>query len=156
MKNISPEAIAEMQKMRENKATYAEIAKEFGICRNHVYKFLDYAKYRLYYCNGKYDKKDMPKATEAESQKKRVSQIKADCIAWIKKYYIESDCNNYPLHAAWADYEYHCLNPVIHDILSKSSYVKCLLECGFTRINKSVREGKAATNVGFFNLERRH
>ena len=86
---------------------------------------------------------------------KKANKLKQDAIDWIRQYYVKSDENNYSLAQAYKDYEYHCLNPIIHDMLSKSQYVKALNECGFYRFLKVIRTDKTTTTQSLFNLERR-
>ena len=72
--------------------------------------------------------------------KKRFEEIKKDCKDWINSYYEKAEINNYDGFKAFNDYEYSRFNPVFLDSLTKSQFTKCMIECGFEKNIKKLKE----------------
>ena len=159
---LSEETIAEIWRLyKENNSNY-KIAKKLDLQIYTVCKVVDPERWLRVYNKNSINSRVKPKSDYVKPLKtaekvlaKKANKIKQEAINWIRQYYVESDENNYPLSQTWKDYEYHCLNPSFHDMLSKSQYVKALLECGFCRFLKVVRTDKNTTTQNLFNLERR-
>jgi hypothetical protein len=158
----SQELTAEMLKLHKEGKSIYRICKILNMHIYQVCQIVDPERfYRVYYKYGKtdktYKKTELTKARfQNDVVKTTVKQnAKNDCLEWIKSYYQLCEDAEYPMKKMYADYEYHFLNPVFKPVLSKSIFVKCMIEAGFKRVFKTTKIGEKYTCDGFFNCEKR-